>query len=214
MVNKLRALAKAVASEIGKYRLSSNITAGVNTVGRLREKLGNGQGNSTVKTNLFSKQIDQEQMVARYANPPYLPVSNPVPQRIIIWWQWYQQLTGMDMVDSCRERVISSQEKLFTYQDQRRLLNREATLMSNKLKEIYGELVQTRRDDPKYVQLTILENKSLQDQARIVEKLNLLEREERDCFTHLATAIKEYHDNIQSYQSNRVSSCAKPASDS
>lgn len=76
--------------------------------------------------------------------------------------------------------------------------------MNDKLKEIYGELVQTRRDDQKYVQLTILENKGLQEQTRIGVQLNQLENEERDHFTQLATAIKEYHDsqamNAQKYK--------------
>lgn len=127
-----------------------------------------------------------------------------LPKKVLKWWQWYQQLTGLDTVELAKQQVITAQDKLFKCQDDRRHLNREATLINNKLKEVYSELIQTKRDDPKYVQLTIIENKSLQDQARIVSQLELLEKEEKDHFTLLATAIKEYHDsqtmNAQKYK--------------
>lgn len=93
---------------------------------------------------------------------------------------------------------------MFQCQDHRRDLTRQATNVNEKLKLIYSELIQTKRDDPKFVQLTILENKGLQDQSKLTEQLNLLEKEERDYFTQLATAIKEYHDsqamNAQNYK--------------
>lgn len=99
---------------------------------------------------------------------------------------------------------MSAQDKLFKCQDGRRQLNRQATLINDKLKEVYSELIQTKRDDPKYVQLTIVENKGLQEQARIMSQLSLLDKEEKDHFTQLATAIKEYHDsqtmNAQKYK--------------
>lgn len=103
-----------------------------------------------------------------------------------------------------KRQMIEVQNKLFQCQDKRRNLTHQANVVNDKLKEIYGELVQTRREDPKYVQLTILENKGLQEQTRIGVQLNLLENEERDNFTQLATAIKEYHDsqamNAQKYK--------------
>lgn len=37
--------------------------------------------------------------------------------------------------------------------------------INDKLKEVYSELIQIKRDDPKYVQLTIIENKNLQDRS-------------------------------------------------
>lgn len=110
----------------------------------------------------------------------------------------------MDKVELAKEQVIFAQDKLFKCQDERRHLNREAMTINDKLKEVYSELIQIKRDDPKYVQLTIIENKNLQDQAKIISQLNLLEKEEKDYFTLLATAIKEYHDsqtmNAQKYK--------------
>ncbi|XP_015601423.1 uncharacterized protein LOC107270697 [Cephus cinctus] len=133
-----------------------------------------------------------------------LQPASPLPQRLVNWWQWYQQLTGLDTVEVAKQHVIRVQDILFKCQEQRRDLTRQVSIINDKLREVYGELVQTRRDDPKYVQLTILENKSLQEQAAMNKKLLLLENEERDYFTQLATAIKEYHDsqamNAQKYK--------------
>ena len=130
--------------------------------------------------------------------------SSPIPVRLINWWKWYQQLTGLDTIEVAKQHVIRVQDTLFKCQEERRNLNRQSSLISDKLKEIYAELVQTKRDDPKYVQLTIMENKGLQEESRIRNELKLLENEERDHFTQLATAIKEYHDsqamNAQKYK--------------
>lgn len=127
-----------------------------------------------------------------------------MPRSLLNYWQWYQHLTGLDKVEFAKQEVITVQEKMFRCQDQRRLFTQQAVKVSEKLKEIYSELIQTRRDDPKYVQLTILENKNLQEQVKINEKIELLENEERDFFTQLTTAIKEYHDsqamNAQKYK--------------
>lgn len=133
-----------------------------------------------------------------------LKPSSPIPVRLINWWKWYQQLTGLDTVEVAKQHVIQVQDSLFKCQDERRNLNRQSSIVHDKLKEVYAELIQTKRDDPKYVQLTIMENKGLQEESRIRNQLNLLENEERDHFTQLATAIKEYHDsqtmNAQKYK--------------
>lgn len=99
----------------------------------------------------------------------------------------------MDTVEAARRRVIVLQDKLFESQDNRRILNKELTNITYKLQDIYAELVQTKRDDPKYVQLTIVEHKSLQEHKKVINQLELFEKEERDNFTQLATAIKDYH---------------------
>lgn len=127
-----------------------------------------------------------------------------MPKQLVIWWKWYQQLTGLEDVELARQQMINVQDKLFDCQNRRRVLNNQSSLIADNLKQVYGELIQTKREDPKYVQLTIMENKALQEQGRIISQLNLLENEERDHFTQLATAIKEYHDsqniNAQKYK--------------
>lgn len=117
----------------------------------------------------------------------------PLPGKIVKWWHWYNQLIGMDTVETARKQVIALQNKLFECQDNRRTMNKELTDITYKLQDIYAELIQTRRDDPKYLQLTIVEHKSLQEQKKIINHLALSEKEERDNFTQLATAIKDYH---------------------
>lgn len=101
----------------------------------------------------------------------------------------------MSTVEVARKQVIVIQDKLFQCQDNRRILNKELTNMTHKLQELYAELVQTKRDDPKFVHLTIMENKCLQEQNKVLNQLALTEKEESDNFTQLATAIKEYHDS-------------------
>lgn len=123
-----------------------------------------------------------------------LQPSTPLPKRIVKWWRWYHQLTGLDAVETAKQQVIVLQDKLFECQDSRRDLNKKMTDITLKLQEIYGELIQTKRDDSKYVHLTIIENKNLQEQNKIINTLASLEKEEKDKFTQLATAIKEYHD--------------------
>jgi len=116
-----------------------------------------------------------------------------LPGKIVKVWQWYNQLVGMDTVETARKQVVTLQEKLFQCHDNRRILNKELTDLTYKLQEIYAELIQTKREDPKYVQLTIVEHKSLQEQKKLINQLTLSEKEERDNFMQLATAIKDYH---------------------
>lgn len=198
-----RAVVKVLSNEIKESRVYNNAATRIsNTTGKAQEKLTNIQKTVAAKYDVLAKQVSNDTSLIE-TNPSQLK-SSPLPNRVAKWWQWYQQLTGLDIIEVARRQVISAQDKLFKTQDERRLLNREAALINNKLKEVYSELIQTKRDDPKYVQLTIIENKSLQDQARIMSQLNLLDREEKDHFTQLATAIKEYHDsqavNAQKYK--------------
>lgn len=133
-----------------------------------------------------------------------LEASAPVPKMLINWWQWYQKLIGLDIVEVAKQSVIDIQKTLFKCQEERRDLSRLAASKNQRLKEIYSELLHIRRDDPKYVELTIQENRTLQEQLKINEELSFIEKEERDYFTQLATAIKEYHDaqnmNAQNYK--------------
>lgn len=165
--------------------------------------MNNIQNTVAIKYDILAKQINRDITLIQNINGTQFEPS-PLPKKVVKWWQWYQQLTGLDKVELAKEQVIFAQDKLFKCQDERRHLNREAMTINDKLKEVYSELIQIKRDDPKYVQLTIIENKNLQDQAKIISQLNLLEKEEKDYFTLLATAIKEYHDsqtmNAQKYK--------------
>lgn len=194
MAGKFRAALKVIADEINKQQVFNNTRPIItSTIDRAQEKF-----------SLIRKQLNNEITPSPNGNNVTPESRGPLPKRVVKYWQWYQHLTGLDKVELAKEEVIITQDKLFKCQDERRYLNSQVILINDKLKEIYGELLQTKRDDPRYVQLTIIENKCLQDQARIVAELNLQEKEERDRFTLLATAIKEYHDtqtiNAQKYK--------------
>lgn len=131
-----------------------------------------------------------------------LKSEKPMPPRLVTWWQWYQQLTGLHSVEEARQQVISLQNLLIKCQEKRRCTRQEAFIINNKIKEIYSEMLSTKREDPKYVKLTMEENNSLREQSIITDKLILLEEEEKDNFLHLTTAIKEYHD-AQTMNSHR-----------
>ncbi|XP_076247840.1 uncharacterized protein LOC143187490 [Calliopsis andreniformis] len=204
MAEKIRSLMKIVASEINKHRLFNNASLTIsNATGKAQEKLNNMQNAVASKYDIIAKQISNNTTLIQNLNATQLQPS-PLPNKVVKWWQWYQQITGLDTVELAKHQVISAQDKLFKCQDERRHLNRQAAIVTDKLKEVYSELINTKRDDPKYVQLTMIENKNLQDQAKIVSQLNLLEKEEKEHFTLLATAIKEYHDsqtmNAQKYK--------------
>ncbi|KAK2574908.1 hypothetical protein KPH14_002599 [Odynerus spinipes] len=190
MANNSGKFAKAIYDKLYKYNALSNLTKVIGNVKeRTQMQLNNSLANSTILQELRTI--------------PLKP-TNPLPRSLIDWWQWYQHLIGLNTVEKARQQVILIQDNLRKCQEMRRLLRQQAFMINNKTKEIYDELLRTRRDDPKYVSLTIMENKNLQEQSTVTEQLNLLEQEEKDYFVHLTTAINEYQDaqalNAQKYK--------------
>ncbi|XP_063991419.1 mitochondrial potassium channel-like [Diachasmimorpha longicaudata] len=199
MSGQSRKLFEALTSRINRSPLLTSVVEGA------AEKAHHLQNKATEKYDTLVKHVHgNTTTIIQDFHKAALQPSPPIPVRLVSWWRWYQQLTGLEDVELAKRQVIAVQDKLFHCQDQRRDLMHQARTIAEKLKDIYGELVQTKREDPKYVQLTIMENKGLQDQNRIMGQLRLLENEERDHFTQLATAIKEYQDsqsiNAQKYK--------------
>ncbi|XP_025986873.1 uncharacterized protein LOC105197435 isoform X3 [Solenopsis invicta] len=128
-------------------------------------------------------------------NAKALEPNAPLPGKIIKWWQWYNQLIGMDTVEASRRQVIALQDKLFKCHDNRITLNKEFINITYKLQDLYAELLLTKREDPKFLQLTTEEHRSLQEKQKFLNQIELLEKEERDSFTQLATALKDYQVN-------------------
>ncbi|XP_035727535.1 uncharacterized protein LOC118443923 isoform X2 [Vespa mandarinia] len=159
-----------------------------NAMKKTRNQVTNSINNSTIIQDLKAIPTEPEK---------------PLPHRLVTWWQWYQQLVGLHTVEKCRQQVVLIQDHLYKCQEKRRYFRKESFIINNKMKEIYDELLRIKRDDPKYVSLTIMENKNLQEQSVITEKLTLLEEEEKDYFVQLTTAIKEYHD-AQTMNSQRI----------
>lgn len=155
--------------------------------------------------DLLTDRIKNLNIVQEFKAIP-LKSEKPMPRKLVTWWHWYQQLTGLHSVEEARQQVTSLQNLLIKCQEKRRCTRQEAFIINNKIKEIYSEMLSTKREDPKYVKLTMEENNSLREQSIITEKLILLEEEEKDNFLHLTTAIKEYHDaqTMNSYRHRYV----------
>ncbi|XP_011143854.1 coiled-coil domain-containing protein 51-like [Harpegnathos saltator] len=197
MTEHYRKLVKLIRrQEEKKYWMFNNVKGLAENVSeRTQNKFFNGQNIIIEKYNFLIKKLNNQTNIIQDLNVKPLEPSTLLPKRVVKWWGWYHQLTGLDTVEAAKQQVIVLQDKLFECHDNRRLLNKQMTDITLKLQEVYGELIQTKRDDPKYVHLTIVENKNLQEQNKIINTLALLEKEEKDKFTQLATAIKEYHDN-------------------
>ncbi|XP_071581048.1 uncharacterized protein [Temnothorax nylanderi] len=194
MMEHYRQLMKLVNEQMKRYIVLDNAKGIVkDAAGKAQSKLADAQSIATEKYNIVAKKLNDQAIIMQDLNAKALEPSGPLPGKIVKWWQWYNQVTGMDTVEAARTQVIALQNKLFDCQDSRRTLNKELTAITSKLQEIYAELIQTRRDDPKYVQLTMVEHKSLQEQKKVMNQLELSEKDERDNFTQLATAIKDYH---------------------
>ncbi|XP_011308755.1 uncharacterized protein [Fopius arisanus] len=199
MSGQSRKLLDALTSRINRSPLLTSVVEGAT------EKAQHLQNKATEKYDTLVKQVHgNTTTIIQDFHKAALQPSTPIPVKLVNWWKWYQQLTGLEDVELAKRQVIAVQDKLFQCQDQRRDLMNQTRMVAEKLKDIYGELIQTKREDSKYVQLTIMENKGLQEQGRLMGQLRLLENEERDHFTQLATAIKEYHDsqsmNAQKYR--------------
>ena len=63
------------------------------------------------------------------------------------------------------------------------------------LKSLYDELERTHRGQDKYLELVTREHHVLQEQAALIEKLNLHEREEREAFSKLSKAVRNSHES-------------------
>ncbi|XP_029173996.1 uncharacterized protein LOC114942731 [Nylanderia fulva] len=196
MIGRYRQLVRLINKNINKYAVFHHAKEIVeSTSEKAQNKFSSVQNVAAEKYNIIAKKVNEQAVIIQDLNAKALKPSTDLPGKIVKWWSWYNQITGLDAVEAAKRQVIVLQDKLFLCQDNRRILNRNLTDVSHKLQTLYAELVQTKRDDPKFVHLTIMENKNLQEQNKIIEKLTLSEKEESDHFTQLATAIKEYHDS-------------------
>lgn len=107
---------------------------------------------------------------------------------------WYEQLTGMEEVRLAQNRVIDAQSRFVRAQEKRREISKELSLIQGKLKELYAELDSTTRGEERYLQLITQEHNILKKEKQVLEEFTLSEREERDCFTALSSAVKESHE--------------------
>ncbi|KAJ9587888.1 hypothetical protein L9F63_018669 [Diploptera punctata] len=108
--------------------------------------------------------------------------------------QWYEDVTGMHEVRIAQNRVLDAEQKFVTSQERRRESNKLVLDIQNKLKDLYAELDNTTRGEERYVQLITQEHKMLKEERKIVGEFQQYEREERDYFLVLSSAVKESHE--------------------
>ncbi|PSN47287.1 hypothetical protein C0J52_15705 [Blattella germanica] len=108
--------------------------------------------------------------------------------------QWYEDITGMHEVRIAQNRVLEAEEKFVTAQERRRDANKFVADIQSKLKDLYAELDNTTRGEERYVQLITEEHKILKEERKAVQEFQRYEREERDYFAVLSSAVKESHE--------------------
>lgn len=79
-------------------------------------------------------------------------------------------------------------------QVERRELQQKMTMLNGKLKELHAALDKVQRGDERYLALLTEEYEILRDEKRITSQLAESEREERDRFTGLSSAVRESHE--------------------
>ncbi|XP_054287295.1 mitochondrial potassium channel-like [Macrosteles quadrilineatus] len=120
--------------------------------------------------------------------------SNFLKQKIDELVGKYEEITGMDEVRIAQNRVIEAQDKFVLAQEKRRELVKQLTDIQNKLKEVHAELDASTRGEERYLNLITKEHHLLKEERRLNTEFNLSEREERECFTFLSSAVKESHE--------------------
>lgn len=108
--------------------------------------------------------------------------------------QWYEEITGMDEVRIAQNRVLEAEEKFVSAQERRREANTLVSAIQGKLKDLYAELDNTTRGEERYVHLITQEHSVLKEERAAVQEFQRYEREEREYFAALSSAVKESHE--------------------
>jgi len=108
--------------------------------------------------------------------------------------QWYEEFTGLDEVRMAQNRVLEAEAKFVTAQERRREASTLVSAIQSKLKDLWAELDNTSRGEERYVRLITQEHSILKEERRAVQEFQSHEREERECFAALSSAVKESHE--------------------
>lgn len=108
--------------------------------------------------------------------------------------QWYEEVTGMDEVRTAQNWVLEAEKKFVSAQERRREANKLVSEIQSKLKDLYAELDKTTRGEERYVYLVTQEHSVLKEERKAVDEFQRYEREERDYFATLSSAVKESHE--------------------
>lgn len=108
--------------------------------------------------------------------------------------QWYEEFTGLDEVRIAQNRVLEAEAKFVTAQERRREASTSVSAIQSKLKDLWAELDNTSRGEERYVHLITQEHSILKEEKRAAQEFQSYEREERECFAALSSAVKESHE--------------------
>lgn len=108
--------------------------------------------------------------------------------------QWYEEFTGLDEVRMAQNRVLEAEAKFVTAQERRREASTLVSAIQSKLKDLWAELDNTSRGEERYVHLITQEHSILKEEKRAAQEFQSCEREERECFAVLSSAVKESHE--------------------
>lgn len=108
--------------------------------------------------------------------------------------RWYEEVTGLDEVRITQNRVLEAEARFVTAQERRRDASTLVSTIQSKLKDLWAELDNTSRGEERYVHLITQEHSILKEERRAVQEFQRYEREERDYFAALSSAVKESHE--------------------
>ncbi|XP_071438673.1 mitochondrial potassium channel-like isoform X2 [Hetaerina americana] len=118
------------------------------------------------------------------------------------WWRTrllriqllYDEITGLKEVHDAQTRVLDAEKHFVLAQEERRNIQTKLAGLQKQLKQIYAELDKTPRGEERYVQLITMEHAVIKEEKMINEVFHQKEREERDHFSALSSAVKMGHE--------------------
>lgn len=121
-------------------------------------------------------------------------LTNAIKYKIMDIMKSYEEIIGVQEVRTAQKKVLDAKEKFMQIQEERREASRAVAEVQHKLKEIHSELDATTRGEDRYVRLITEENKILKEEKQLVYHFQQIERQERDFFSILSTAVTESHE--------------------
>lgn len=147
-------------------------------------------------SNILMKRVILTHKVRLVSNPAgiYRENSSLVKRKFGQLLKWYEEITGMDEVRIAQNRVLEAEERFISAQERRREANTLVAAIQSKLKDLYAELDNTTRGEERYVHLITQEHSILKEERAAVQEFQRYEREEREYFAALSSAVKESHE--------------------
>jgi len=139
--------------------------------------------------------LTREKLLALYQDKKQDVDTEWYSQRVSFWMKRYENFVGLTEVKEAQVKVQLKEKEFVDSQENRRATQKSINDIQQTLKSLYDELERTHRGQDKYLELVTQEHHVLQEQAALIEKLNLHEREEREAFSKLSKAVRNSHES-------------------